>query len=86
MTAWIDRYVAADASGGNNGETPSAPWTLAEAISNKSDHQRVNIKRGAYTRANSTVNESNYWWRGYQYTPGDLDNAFVGDKTLKMQK
>ena len=81
MTAWVDRYVAADAMGGDNGETTSTPWTLAEAITNKADHQRVNIKTGNYTLTHQTVSDNDYWWRGYDSTPGDLDNAFVGDKT-----
>lgn len=81
MSAWVDRYVDSEAMEGDNGESPSEPWTLEEAITNKADHQRVNIKAGTYYVTGQTISESNYWWRGYNSTPGDLDNAFVGDKT-----
>ena len=81
MTAWVDRYVDPDAMEGDSGENADEPWTLAEAISNRADHQRVNIKTGSYQITGQTVSEGDYWWRGYNSTPGDLDNAFVGDKT-----
>lgn len=83
MTAWVDRYVDASAVGFGSGTSPADPWTLAEAITNKADHQRVNIKCGAYTRGSSSVTQSNYWWRGYKDTPGDLDSSFVGNKTAQ---
>ena len=83
MTSWTDRYVSADASGGNNGLTESTPWTLAEAVSNRASDQRVNIKAGSYTLGGSQIVLSDYWWRGYKDTVGDLDAPFVGAKTAQ---
>jgi len=75
-----DKYVSATATGSGDGSSESSPWTLAQAVSSMASGQRVNIKKGTYTISsvlNPSANGVAYrpiLWRGYDTTPGDLDD------------
>lgn len=72
-----------DTNSGANGA-----WTLAEAITSlgtgaSGSHRRVNIRGGTYSftttahtiNVNSSSPDTNLtWWRGFESTPGDLDD------------
>ena len=78
--AITDKYVSAAATGSGDGSSESSPWTLAQAVSNMASGQRVNIKKGTYTLSsvlNPSASGTAYrpiLWRGYNTTPGDLDD------------
>jgi hypothetical protein len=77
--AYTERYVTSAASGGGDGSSGS-PWTLAEAFSNASAGDRVNIQSdaayssGAVTLTNSGTSAQAICYRGYNSTIGDLEN------------
>lgn len=78
--AITDKYVSATATGSGDGSSESSPWTLAQAVSSSSAGMRVNIKKGVYTlttHLNTSFSGEVYrpiLWRGYNTTPGDLDD------------
>ncbi len=79
--SWNDKYCSVAGAGAHDGSLGNA-WTLAEAIAGVAAGDRVNIIAGTY--ANTTTSRAfatagttiaNIWWRGYNVTPGDLDNV-----------
>lgn len=81
--AITDKYVSSTATGSGDGSSEASPWTLAQAVSNLAAGQRVNIKKGVYTLT-SVLNPSAHGtayrpvlWRGYDTTPGDLDDKLT---------
>ncbi len=86
--AWTERYMDAATSGGGDGTTTAtsganAAWTLAEAIAAVTGSGvRINVKAGTYaqttnnrTLAGAGIDTAPVWWRGYNTTPGDLDEG-----------
>lgn len=81
--AITEKYVTADAEGGGDGSLET-PWTLTEALAAAAPGDRINIKKGTYSRSpgseeetltnNGTVT-SPIILRGYNTTPGD---GFLG--------
>lgn len=94
--AWVERFVRADAAGGGDGTTDAnsganGAWTLAEAIAAYAAGQRINVRGDVGTYANTTTSRTfatagttiaPVWWRGFNSTPGDLDNDPVTAKPL----
>lgn len=84
--AWTERYVRADAAGGGDGTTDAnsganGAYTLAEANAITTPNGiRFNVKAGTYslgaaiTFSQSISADSAVWWRGFNSTPGDLDD------------
>ena len=78
--AITDKYVSATATGSGDGSSEASPWTLAQAVSSMASGQRVNIKKGTYALSSSLDPSTNgvayrpILWRGYDTTPGDLDD------------
>lgn len=84
--AWTERYVRADAAGGADGtndttDGTTGAWTLAEAASSYAAGQRINIRAGSYANSAGALNFSTaatttngIWIRGFNTTPGDLDD------------
>ena len=81
--AITDKYVSPTATGSGDGSSEASPWTLAQAVSSMASGQRVNIKKGTYTLTsvlNPSANGVAYrpiLWRGYDTTPGDLDDKLT---------
>lgn len=94
--AWIELYVRADAAGGGDGTTEvvggaTGAWTFAEMVaanfaSAATSETRINIKSGAYSQGAWTwdvgVALNPIVYRGYNVTPGDLDQATRGPDGL----
>lgn len=86
--AFTEKYVRADAAGGGNGTTDTnsganGAWTLAEAIAAYAAGQRLNVKSGVGTYANTTTSRTfatagtttaPIVWRGFVTTIGDIDS------------
>lgn len=77
--AFTEKYVTVTGGGLHDGSSEANAWTLAEAASNMSAGDRINVKAGTYTlssaiiiNAASTVS-SPVSMRGYKTTIGDLD-------------
>ena len=80
--AWTERYCSPSGGGAHDGTSEADAWDLAEAITNYASGHRINVIAGTY--ANTTTNRtfgtagtatSPIWWRGYNSTIGDLDDA-----------
>ena len=78
--AFTEKYVTVTGGGLHDGSSEANAWTLAEAHSNMSSGDRLNIKAGTYTvgggwnawPVSSLSSPSGF--RGYKTTIGDLDD------------
>lgn len=82
--AWLQRYVRADAAGGGDGTTntnsgPNGAWTITEALADGIAAKLVNIKSGTYAPGAilATTVTGPVWWKGFNITPGDLDDVDI---------
>lgn len=83
--AFSEKYCRDDAAGGGDGTTntnsgANGAWTLAEAITNATAGDRVNIRAGTYANTTTARNFNGagtttapLWWRGFTSAAGDLD-------------
>ena len=77
--AITEKFVVVGGAGSHDGSSELNAWSLSEAISGASPGNRINIKKGTYTRASQDLFTADgtttapIVWRGYNSSIGDLD-------------